>query len=224
MARTVITAETIRSLVAKGEKRMDVLPGDIVTPLAAELSAAHGIQVSRPLPATPGQPVAKAVPGPEGFGAARPGHEGPVAFGSDHAGYQLKEQLKKYAEELGYRTIDMGTTTEEPCDYPDFAYAVARSVSQGEAWRGVIVDGVGVGSCAAANKIRGIRAVCCHNELVARSSREHNDANVLTLGSRVLGSEVSKSILKTWLETWFAGGRHKKRVDKIAELENRFMK
>ena len=132
--------------------------------------------------------------------------------------------LMKHAESLGYSVIDLGTSSEEPCDYPDFAYAVARAVSSGEAWRGVAIDGAGIGSCIVANKVPGVRAACCHNEFVARNSREHNDANVLTLGSRVTGSEVCKEILRIWLECWFAGGRHKGRVDKIMDIERRYLK
>ena len=147
-----------------------------------------------------------------------------VAFGSDHGGFQLKQILKSYAESLGYKVIDVGTDSEQPCDYPDFAYAVARAVSLGNAWRGVMIDGAGIGSCVVANKVPGIRAACCHSEFVARNAREHNDTNVLTLGSRVTGTEVCKEILRIWLETWFAGGRHKHRVDKVGELERRFLK
>jgi ribose 5-phosphate isomerase B len=132
--------------------------------------------------------------------------------------------LLKHAESMGYAVIDLGTSNEEPCDYPDFAYAVARAVSSGEAWRGVAIDGAGIGSCIVANKVPGVRAACCHNEFVARNSREHNDANVLTLGSRVTGSEVCREILRIWLEAWFAGGRHKGRVDKIIDIEHRYLK
>ncbi|MFN0159193.1 MAG: ribose 5-phosphate isomerase B [Bacteroidota bacterium] len=145
-----------------------------------------------------------------------------VAIGSDHGGFQLKEALKPFIESLGYLVIDVGTADEKPCDYPDFAYAVAVAVSGGQAWRGVMIDGAGIGSCVVANKVPGVRAACCHNEFVARNAREHNDTNVLTLGSKVTGSEVCKEILKVWLETWFSGGRHKKRVDKMIDVERKF--
>ena len=147
-----------------------------------------------------------------------------VVFGSDHGGFELKETLKKHAEKLGYGLIDVGTHNEDPCDYPEFAYAVASAVAGGKAWRGIMIDGAGIGSCVVANKVPGIRAACCHNEFVARNAREHNDTNVLTLGSRVTGVEVCKEIMKIWLETWFAGGRHKQRVDKIINVERRFLK
>ena len=130
----------------------------------------------------------------------------------------------KHAETLGYAVQDLGTSTEEPCDYPDYAYAVGKAVASGEAWRGVMIDGAGIGSCIVANKIPGIRAACGHNEFVARNAREHNDTNVLTLGSRVTGVEVCKEILRIWLATMFAGGRHQGRVDKMGDVERRYLK
>jgi ribose 5-phosphate isomerase B len=147
-----------------------------------------------------------------------------IAIGSDHGGFQTKEMLKKYLAELGYRTLDIGTNSEEACDYPDYAYAVARIVAKGEAWRGIMIDATGVASSIVCNKVPGIRAVACYNEFVAQSSREHNDANVLTLGAKSLGSELIKAIVKIWLETWFGGGRHKRRVDKISDVERKFSK
>jgi len=142
-----------------------------------------------------------------------------VCFGADHGGYRLKEVLLKYARELGYECIDFGTFSEDSVDYPDFAIKVALAVSRGEADRGVLICGTGIGMCICANKIKGIRASLCHNEYTARMSRLHNDANVLCLGGRVLGEEVAKGILKVWLETEFEGGRHLRRIMKIHKLE-----
>ncbi len=144
-----------------------------------------------------------------------------VALGADHGGFAMKEQLKAYLLELGYTVADVGTTSDQACDYPDFAYAVATFVASGRAKSGIMVDAVGVASAIVANKVPGIRAVTASNEFTARSSREHNDANVLTLGGRVLGAEVAKSIVKLWLETWFGGGRHQARVKKISDIEDR---
>ena len=145
-----------------------------------------------------------------------------IALGSDHGGYRLKEILKQYLGEAGFSVADVGTTSEEPCDYPDFAYGVASMVATGHAYRGIMIDGVGVASAIVANKVPGIRAVPCYDEFVARSSREHNDANLLTLGGRVTGSEVAKAIVKVWLDTPFSGGRHQGRVQKISDVEQRF--
>ena len=225
MTPNLITQETIKELVAKGTKRLTITPGTIVTSSASELAASNGIQIVESPSASSPSAAPPQIQESQTSGALQEKNKGNVvAFGSDHGGFELKELLKKHAVSLGFRVLDVGTSDEKPCDYPEFAYSVARAVSDGEAWRGVMIDGVGTGSCVVANKVPGIRAACCHNEFVARNAREHNDTNVLTLGSRVTGTEVCKEILRIWLETWFSGGRHKQRVDKIADLERRFMK
>ena len=150
--------------------------------------------------------------------------QGPVALGADHGGYALKEMLKTFLAELGYTIVDCGTHSGEPVDYPDLAYAVARLVSSGEAWRGIVVDGAGIGSAMAANKVPGIRAALCYDHASAINSREHNDANVLTLGAGLIGPNLAKQIAQTWLATSFGGGRHQRRVDKIVDIEKRFLK
>lgn len=143
-----------------------------------------------------------------------------VAIGTDHGGLELKETLKAYLAELGYEVTDCGTNSKEAVDYPDFAAAVAKLVAQGKAWRGVMIDGAGIGSCMAANKIPGARAAMCYDYSTAVNSREHNDANVLTLGAGLIGVNQAKLIVKTWLETEFGGGRHAKRVEKIIALDH----
>jgi ribose 5-phosphate isomerase B len=219
--RGLVTERDVRGALAEGKRALEIDAGALVTPLAAEYASASGIEIIRRVDT--GTPEhADPVPSPEAKSIPAEGRK--IAFGSDHGGFPLKQMLLKYAESLGYSVMDLGTSSEEPCDYPDFAYAVARAVSSGEAWRGVAIDGAGIGSCMVANKVPGIRAACCHNEFVARNSREHNDSNVLTLGSRVTGSEVCKDILRIWLESWFAGGRHKGRVDKIIDIERRYLK
>lgn len=223
MAKVLITQASVNEAIAGGKKKLEIPKGAIITPLAAELASFKGVEFVE------AAAEAKKAPSQIPQQSTRPAEQVSnkdqvVAFGSDHGGFQLKEQLKKYAKSLGYKITDLGTNSEEPCDYPDYAYAVARAVSSSEAWRGVMIDGAGIGSCIVANKIPGVKAACCHNEFVARNSREHNDTNVLTLGSKVTGSEVCKEILRIWLETWFAGGRHRQRVDKIDEVEKRFLK
>lgn len=223
MPRPLLSAKDIQDAVASGNRRIAVSPGTLITPSARDLAAANGVEIavqqSAPDPPSAGNPHPLKEPDSDTSTRGKT-----VAFGADHGGFQLKLMLMKYAESLGYKVVDLGTSSEEPCDYPDFAFAVARAVSSGEAWRGIMIDGAGIGSCTVANKVPGIRAACCHNEFVARNAREHNDTNVLTLGSRVTGSEVCKEIMKVWLETWFAGGRHKGRVDKITDVERRYMK
>jgi len=152
---------------------------------------------------------------------AQPG-EGVVALGADHGGYALKEALKEFLAGLGYSVVDCGTHSAEPVDYPDLAYAVARLVSAGEAWRGIVVDDAGIGSAIAANKVPGVRAALCYDHATALNSREHNDANVLTLGAGLIGPHLARQIAQAWLATAFAGGRHQRRLDKIGEIEKRF--
>ena len=147
-----------------------------------------------------------------------------VAIGADHGGFKLKESLKGYLRELGQEVIDCGTNSTEAVDYPDFALAVAELVSQGRAARGILVDGAGIGSCMAANKVPGVRAAMCYDQSTALNSREHNDANVLTLGAGLIGEALARQIVKTWLETPFGGGRHARRVEKIMQTERRFLR
>jgi len=145
---------------------------------------------------------------------------GRIAIGADHGGYHLKEQLRRYLEEELHRNVsDCGTFSTEAVDYPDIAADVARRVSRGECARGVVIDGAGNGSSMAANKIPGIRAAVCHDDATTISSREHNDANVLCLGAKVISSGNARRLVRLWLETPFAGGRHLGRIEKIARLE-----
>ncbi len=149
---------------------------------------------------------------------------GVVALGADHGGFALKQNLKDYLAELGYSVLDCGTHSTEAVDYPDLAYAVARLVSTGEAWRGIMIDGAGIGSAMAANKVPGVRAALCYDYSSAVNSREHNDANVLTLGAGLIGVALARQIVQTWLSTAYAGGRHQRRIDKLTEIEKRFLK
>ncbi|MEJ2412040.1 MAG: ribose 5-phosphate isomerase B [Anaerolineales bacterium] len=143
-----------------------------------------------------------------------------VAIGADHGGYQLKETLKAFLSQAGYQVIDCGTSSTESVDYPDFALAVAQEVASGKVWRGIMIDGAGIGSCMAANKVKGVRAAMCYDYATAHNSREHNNANYLTLGAGLIGSSLAKQIVTTFLETEFGGGRHARRVDKIMAIES----
>ena len=147
-----------------------------------------------------------------------------IAIGSDHGGFELKAILIPFLKESGHSVIDCGTSSKEAVDYPDFAFAVADKVRSGAANYGIVIDGAGIGSCMAANKVPGIRAAMCVDYATAANSREHNNANVLTLGAGLLGVNQVKLIVKTWLETPFGGGRHASRVDKIMEIEKKFLK
>jgi ribose 5-phosphate isomerase B len=147
-----------------------------------------------------------------------------IAVGSDHGGYDLKTTVIAYLKEMGHTVIDCGTNSKEAVDYPDFAFAVADKVRQGIACRGIVIDAAGIGSCMAANKVPGVRAAMCVDYATASNSREHNNANVLSLGAGLLGVNQVKLIIKTFLETDFGGGRHARRVDKITDIEKKFMK
>ena len=142
-----------------------------------------------------------------------------IALGSDHAGYLLKEDLKRFLVDKGHEVIDVGTDSEEPVDYPSYCAAAAREVVLGHADRAVLVGGSGQGEQIAANKVHGIRAALCHDLFTARLSREHNDANVLTMGGRIVAPALAREIVQVWLATGFEGGRHVRRLEQISEIE-----
>lgn len=144
-----------------------------------------------------------------------------IALGSDHAGFEFKERLKSVVVLLGHSFEDFGTPTPDPCDYPDYAEPVARAVATGKCVRGILICGTGIGMSISANKVRGIRAALCCDAQAAKVSREHNDANVLCLGARGREFETASEIVRVWLSTEFAGGRHEGRVKKITAIEER---
>lgn len=142
-----------------------------------------------------------------------------VTIGSDHGGYNLKEEIKSLLQEMQIEFNDVGTYQAEAIDYPEVSSKVAKSVLQGEADKGIIVCGTGIGVSIAANKFKGIRAALCNDVFSAQMAAEHNNANIITLGERVVGAGLAKMIVKTWLTTEFAGGRHERRVNQITDLE-----
>lgn len=213
--RNVVTEEEVRATPVGGT--LTVAPGSLVTPLAATLAGERQVRiVEAGSTASPAAPAA--VPG------LPPVYQRIVALGADHGGFALKEDLKTHLTNLGYRVWDLGTNSETPVDYPDFAFAVARVVGNGEAWRGIIVDGAGIGSCMTANKVPGVRAAMCYDVTTARNAREHNDANVLTLGGRLIARETARAIVQTFLEANCTEERHQKRVAKIMAIEGRFLR
>jgi len=148
-----------------------------------------------------------------------PGADRRVAIGADHGGFDLKRVLNELLVELGYEPYDVGTDSTQSVDYPDFAVKVGRVVARGEAFRGIMIDGAGIGSAMAANKVPGVRAATCHNEATVVNSRVHNNANVLVLGSGQVNRGLARRMVRIWLATDFAGGRHALRVDKIDALD-----
>lgn len=186
---------------------LHVTPGSIFTPSAQDLAAERGVKIVE----MDAEEIARRVPA-----------ERRIAIGSDHGGFQMKEHLKPVLVELGWTVTDVGVFEEKPADYPDIAHAVAKLVAGGDAALGMLVDGAGIGSSMAANKVPGIRAALCYDRASARNSREHNHANVLTLGGRMLTESQAEDVLRTWLATPFGGGRHQGRIDKIAEIEQAY--
>jgi ribose 5-phosphate isomerase B len=208
VARRVFTVQDLEATAAGSEL---VVPlGTIVTDLARDEAARQNITIKFE----------------DAHGASPTSAESSriVALGADHGGFDLKEQLKEYLRAWGYSALDLGTFSREAVDYPDFAEAVANAVVRGDAWRGIVVDSAGIGSSIAANKVPGARAALCYDRATARNSREHNDANIISLGAKLIAPEVAREIVAAWLDTPFAGGRHQKRVDKITGIENRHRK
>jgi len=202
--RRVITAQDIP---VSGELR--VPEGSIITASAWETAAVRGVHIAE-------------LPEDQVSSLAPPGQT--VAIGADHGGFRLKEILKPVLQSLGLDVRDVGVFDEKPADYPDIAHKVAQLVAGGTASRGVVIDGAGIGSCMAANKVPGIRAALCYDKASARNSREHNDSNVLTLGARLLTETQAEDVLRTWMATSFAGGRHQARVQKITDIEQQYLK
>ena len=142
-----------------------------------------------------------------------------IGIGNDHAAVDMKFEIVKYLEESGYEVVNFGTDTNDSCDYPVYGEKVARAVANGEADRGILICGTGVGISLAANKVKGIRAAVCSESVTARFSRLHNDANILAFGARIVGVETAKDMVNVWLNTEFEGGRHQRRVDLIMKIE-----
>ena len=147
-----------------------------------------------------------------------------VAIGADHGGFALKERLASHLRDQGFRVVDCGTSGPESVDYPDFAHEVARRVALGQCDCGVIVDGAGIGSSMVANKVPGVRSALCYDISSARNSREHNHANVLTLGAGLIGEGLARQIVDVWLATPWGGGRHASRVEKITQVERSYLR
>jgi len=196
---------TERDVPASGELR--VPPRAILTDTARETAGARGVRIVE-------------VPDDEYSRLAPP--DKTIALGSDHGGFALKQRLKGLLDDLGWAVRDVGVHEEKAVDYPDIAHAVALLIVEGSAALGVIVDGAGIGSAMAANKVPGIRAALCYDRASARNSREHNAANVLTLGGRLLTETQAEDVLRTWLATPFGGGRHQGRIDKLTAIERRY--
>ncbi|MBK7894454.1 MAG: ribose 5-phosphate isomerase B [Anaerolineaceae bacterium] len=206
--RPLLTADHIHQLPPNST--FPVPPNALITPLARQAALERHIRLEEASASQPASTTGKPT----------------IAIGADHGGYGLKEALKKMlaTSHPAYEVVDCGTHSTDSVDYPDFAYAVAQLVGTGRAWRGIIIDGAGIGSCMAANKVPGVLAAMCYDQATAVNSREHNNANVLTLGAGLIGPNLAQQIVQTWLATEFGGDRHARRVDKIWAIEKRFTK
>lgn len=200
----VITESDVQTLPAQA--KLLIREDAIITPAAQDLLRERGIELRYRTQSN------------------RAGNRRVIALGADHGGFEMKEVLKKLLTESGYTTRDFGTFSNEAVDYPDFAHAVARAVADGVCDLGIIVDGAGIGSCMAANKVPGVRAALCYDEASARNSREHNYANVLTLGGKLQTPEQLRAIVKAWLNTPEGEARHGKRVAKIMAIEKQYLR
>ena len=203
-SKRVITEDDVRGLEPHSVLR--IAEGARLTPLAADIVSERQIEIVRRVPRS-GSKTSRS-----------------VALGADHGGFKMKEELKRWLADMGHRTHDFGTNSEDPVDYPDIAHAVARAVADGTTEVGIIIDGAGVGSAMTANKVPGVRAAACYSVDVARNSREHNDANVLTLGSKTVSSSEMREIVSAWLGTEISEDRHRKRVAKIEAVERQYQR
>ena len=203
-AKSVITEDDVRGLEPGAELRIG--EDARLTPLAADIVNERKIQITRRT-SRRGSKASK--------------H---VAVGADHGGFKMKEDLKALLRDLGHKVQDFGTDSESAVDYPDFAHAVARAVADGTSDVGIVIDGAGVGSAMTANKVPGVRAAACYSVAVARNSREHNDANVLTLGSKTITSAEMRDIVTAWLATEISEDRHRKRVAKIDAIQRQYQR
>ena len=213
-ARPLVSERTVLDAADAGRATLAVPEGALVTALARDTAKERGVEI---VTAT-GAPAAVPADPPR---QSAPGRT--LAVACDHAGFDVKDALADHARQLGWTVTDLGTDSAESVDYPDFAYAVARMVHLGQVRLGLMIDGVGVGSAIVACKVPGVRAALCPDTFSAFNARAHNDANVLTLGSRTMGVETCKRVLAEFLATDFEGGRHQRRVDKIRDVEGRFL-
>ncbi|HEX9950682.1 MAG TPA: ribose 5-phosphate isomerase B [Rubricoccaceae bacterium] len=214
-SRPLVSEQTVLAAAAAGLASVSVPAGALVTAQARDTARSRGIRLDPAAATTTAAPAGPAAP------PAAPAKT--LALACDHAGFAYKSAVADHARALGWSVVDLGTDSEAAVDYPDFAFAVARAVHAGQVRFGVMIDGVGVGSAMVANKLPGVRAALCPDVFSAFNARAHNDANVLTLGSRTMGVETCRRVLAEFLAVAFEGGRHAARVQKILDVEARFL-
>jgi len=223
--RKLISDSDVRRASKDGQSVIQISPATIITPLARDAARQLGISFSTAsAESVSAKSPAESVSANDGGSQCGCKHtdRAIVAVGSDHGGFAYKQDLAAFIAGLGWEVLDVGTDSETSCDYPEFAYAVALAVRDGRARLGIMIDGAGPGSAIACNKVPGIRAACVHDEFTAWNARAHNNAHVMTLGSRSIGIEVARRATKVFLESAFEGGRHETRVAKISDIERKF--
>lgn len=204
--KKLITETDVIKVIKSGAKEIILGIDDLLTPLAIDRIKHSGLLINRD-------------------GKTEPGHSNTsckIVIGSDHTGVKVKKMVIDFLKSKSFQVLDIGTYSEESVDYPDIAFNVANRVVNKEFDYGIIIDATGIPSAITANKIPGIRAATCYNEFSARSSREHNDANILVLGAKAVGEETIKSIIDVWLGSNFLGDRHQRRLDKIKAIEEKY--
>lgn len=216
--RRVVTERDVARAAREKKSSLDV--GDaVVTPAARDEARRVGVTLLKGATEDSGSSASSAQSSASSASDAVEARANRIAVGADHGGVTMKDAIAVRLRELGHEVIDVGTSGTQPVDYPDFAAAVARRVADEKADFGIMVDGAGIGSCMAANKIPGVRAAMCHDVTTAINAREHNDARVLTLGGGLIGARLALVIVETFLATPFAGGRHAARIAKIEALD-----
>jgi ribose 5-phosphate isomerase B len=207
--KKLITEDDIKKVIKSGANEILIENGSVLTPLAIDRIRNAGLKI---------------IKDPLSVSITTANSQIKIAIGADHTGVKLKKIISEILKQKGYDLFDVGTFTEDAVDYPDIAYSVANRVMIGEVDFGILIDTTGIPSAITANKLPGIRAATCYNEYSARSSREHNNSNVLAIGARSIGEEVAKSIVEVWLNSKFLGDRHQKRLDKLSVIEEKYSK
>ncbi len=212
--KKLITEKDILDLVIKGKNKLEIFGNEILTPAAKDKINEAKIKLIKVNQQTQSYNSSNHFSSLQNYKK--------ITIGCDHTGFNIKKMIIEILTKEDYQINDIGTFDESSCDYPDFALKVAEDIRNGNSYCGILIDATGIPSAISANKVPGIRAATCYNEFSAKSSKEHNNSNILVLGAKALGEESIKSILRTWLNSSFLGERHQRRLDKITEIEKKY--
>jgi len=207
--KKLITEDDVKKIIKSGAHEILIEDGSLLTPLANDRIRFAGLKI---------------IKDPTFISVTSSNSQIKIAIGSDHSGVKLKKIIGEILKQKGYDLYDVGTFTEDAVDYPDIAFSVANRVMIGEVDFGILIDATGIPSAITANKLPGIRAATCYNEFSAKSSREHNNSNIIVIGAKAIGEETAISIIDVWLNSKFMGDRHQKRLDKLSVIEEKYLK